>query len=66
MYKRTEKARKQRAEQKGEVVYLGAQTEHPRDRFRKKQKLNLKKRQMRSFTQVLDLDILGTDSERQS
>ena len=50
MYKRTEKARKQRAEQKGEVVYLGAQTEHPRDRFRKKQKLNLKKRQMRSFT----------------
>ena len=50
MYKRTEKARKQRAEQKGEVAYLGDQTEHPRDRFRKKQKLNLKKRQMRSFT----------------
>ena len=42
-YKRTEKARKQRAEQKDEVVYLDTQPKHPRDRFRRKTKNKLKK-----------------------
>ena len=40
MYKRTEKARKQRPEQKDEIVYLGTQPEHPRD---EEQKIQLKK-----------------------
>ena len=42
MYKRTEKAKKQRAEKKIEVVYLGTQLEHPRDRYRRKTKNELK------------------------
>ena len=41
--KRTEKVRKQRAEQKDEVVHLVTQPEHPRDRFRRKTKNKLKK-----------------------
>ena len=43
MHKRTEKAKKQREEQKSEVVYLSTQPEHPRDRFRRKAKDGLKK-----------------------
>ena len=42
MHKRTEKAKKQREEQKSEVVYLSTQPEHPRDRFRRKAKDGLK------------------------
>ena len=42
MCKRTEKAKKQRAEKKFEVVYLGTQLEHPRDRYRRKTKNELK------------------------
>ena len=43
MYKRTEKVRKQREEQKYEIaVYLGTQPEHPRGRFRRKTYVNLK------------------------
>ena len=38
MYKRTEKAKKQGAENKDEVIYLGTQPQHPRDRFRRKTK----------------------------
>ena len=34
MYKRIKKANRQRAEQKDEVVYLGSQPEHPKQRFR--------------------------------
>ena len=34
MYKRTEKAIRQRAEQKDEVAYLVNQPEHPKERFR--------------------------------
>ena len=51
MYKRTEKVRKQREEQKYEIaVYLGTQPEHPRGRFRRKTYVNLKKRKkMKSF-----------------
>ena len=43
MYKRTEKAKKQRAEKKDKVIYLGTQLEHPRDRYRRKTKIKLKK-----------------------
>ena len=45
MYKRIEKTRKQRAEQKDEVVYLGTQPEHPRDRFRRKTKNKERKKE---------------------
>ena len=38
MCKRTEKAKKQGAENKDEVIYLGTLPEHPRDRFRRKTK----------------------------
>ena len=34
MYKRIKKANRQRAEQKDEVVYLGSQPEHSKQRFR--------------------------------
>ena len=43
MYKRTGKAKKQRAEKKYEVIYLGTQLEHPTDRYRRKTKNKLKK-----------------------
>ena len=43
MYKRTEKERKQRAEQKDDVVYLVTQPKHPRDRLRRRTKNKLKK-----------------------
>ena len=45
MYKRTEKAKKQRAEKKFEVVYLGTQLEHLETDIEEKQKMNLKMKQ---------------------
>ena len=42
MYKRIEKPRKHRIEQKDEVVYLRTQPEHPRDRLRRRTKNTVK------------------------
>ena len=43
IYKRIEKPRKHRIEQKDEVVYLSTQPEYPRDRLRRRTKNTLKK-----------------------
>ena len=43
MYKRIEKPRKHRIEQKDEVVYLSTQPEHPRDKLRRRTKNTVKK-----------------------
>ena len=53
MYKRTEKTRKQRAEQKDEVVYLGAQPEHPRDSLTRRAKNTAKKLQRKMTMRLL-------------
>ena len=53
MYKRTENTRKQRAEQKDEVVYLGAQPEHPRDSLTRRAKNTAKKLQRKMTMRLL-------------
>ena len=64
MYKRTEKAKKQRAEKKMKLFIQVLDLNILGTDIEEKQKINLKKRQkIRSLVQVLPLDILETDSE---
>ena len=64
MYKRTEKAKKQRAEKKLKLFIQVLNLNILETDIEEKQKMNLKmKQKIRSLVQVLDLDILGTDSE---
>ena len=43
MHQRIQKAKKQRAEKNDEVIYLGTQPQHHRDKFKRKAKNRLKK-----------------------
>ena len=56
MYKRIEKPRKHRIEQKDEVFYLSTQPEHPRDRLRRRTKNTIKKIPEEDEDEVVYLD----------